>query len=91
MSFQIDTALKMIPEFDGNKGNLHRFLTCCDIVADTATTAAQKESFLNVVKTKLTKSAYNIIKYKTFDDWDSLKTILQSQYLERRTIAKNTR
>lgn len=88
MAYQLDTALKMIPEFDGRKENLHKFIACCDIVGKGATTRDHKESFLNVIKTKLSGSAYNLIKYKTFESWDGLKTILQNQYLEKRTMAQ---
>ena len=88
MAFQIDIALKMIPEFNGNKENLHKFIACSDIVGASATTREQKETFLNVIKSKLCGSAYNLIKYKVFDSWEQLKIILQQQYLEKRTIAQ---
>ena len=88
MPLQVELALKMIPEFNGDKQNLHRFICCCDIVAQTCTTQANHATLLNVIKRKLSGSAYDIIKYKTFEDWASLKIILQSQYLEKRTIAQ---
>lgn len=88
MVFSVDTALKMIPEFSGNRENLHRFIACCDIVSPLATTRADQALFLNVVKTKLAGPAFNLIKYKTVDSYDELKTILEGQYLEKRTIAQ---
>lgn len=88
MPFHLDVAIKMIPEFDGSKVNLHRFISCCDIVKKTATTAANQSSLLDVIKTKLTGSAYNIIKYNEFDTWDDLKESLLEQYLEKRTISQ---
>lgn len=88
MVFSVDLALKMIPEFNGNRENLHKFIACCDIVHPTATTRAESQQFLNVIKTKLSGSAYNLIKYKEFASWDELKIILQDQYLEKRTIAQ---
>ena len=88
MPLQIDTALRMIPEFHGNRDELHKFITCCDIVAGTCSLRGDAESLVNVIKTKLCGSAYNLVKYKTFADWAALKIILQAQYLEHRTIAQ---
>lgn len=88
MPFQIEVALKMIPEFDGAKVNLHRFMSCCDIVAQSCTTQQQHNTLLNVIKTKLSGSAYDIVKYKAFENWEELKLILQNQYLEKRTLAQ---
>ena len=88
MPFQLDSALKMIPEFHGNRNDLHKFLACCDIVAASCTTQNHQESLINVIKTKLCGAAYNLIKYKNFATWADLKPILQQQYLEKRTIAQ---
>lgn len=88
MVFSIDLALKMIPEFKGDRDTLHKFIACCDIVHPMATTRAETQTLLNVIKTKLSGAAYNLIKYKEFATWDELKIFLQEQYLERRTIAQ---
>lgn len=88
MVFSVEMALKMIPDFSGNRENLHKFLACCDIVSPMATTRADKEMLLNVIKTKLSGSAYNLIKYREFATYDDLKLILEEQYLERRTMAQ---
>lgn len=88
MPFQIEIALKMIPEFSGERRELHKFLSCCDIVYNTATTRAEKDSFLSVVKTKLSGLAYEIVKYGEFDNWEILKPAIQNQFLETRTIAQ---
>lgn len=88
MPFSVEIALKMIPEFNGDRNQLHRFITCCDIVGASVTSQVQTAQFLNVIKCKLTGTAYNVIKYRDFLDWASLKLELQNQYLERRTIAQ---
>lgn len=88
MAFSLETALKMIPEFNGDRDKLHRFITCCDIVGETAINNVERNQFLNVIKCKLTGPAYNIIKYQNFATWDALKLSLQNQYLEKRTIAQ---
>ncbi|KAG5861093.1 hypothetical protein JTB14_025765 [Gonioctena quinquepunctata] len=78
----------MIPDFDGNRENIHKFLTCCDVVWEIATTRAQQVTFMHIAKSKLSGSAYNVIKYKVMNDWPEFKLVLQNQYLERRTIAQ---
>lgn len=55
---------------------------------NTATTRAEKDSFLSVVKTKLSGLAYEIVKYGEFDNWEILKPAIQNQFLETRTIAQ---
>lgn len=88
MAFSTDLAFKMIPEFDGQRSNLHKFLSCGDVVWALASTRANQQMFMNIAKCKLSGPAYNIIKYKTFADWQELKVALENQYLERRTIAQ---
>jgi len=88
MVFDINIALKMIPSFFGVRAELHKFITCCEIVSATATTRNDVTLFLNVIKTKLEGSAYDIVKYKNFDNWQALKQILEEQYLERRTLGQ---
>ena len=88
MTYSIEIALKMIPEFSGIRDDLHKFLTCVDIVYGMCTTNAHKTSLLNVVKTKLSGQAYDLIKYSTFASWTELKTKLENQYSEKRSIAQ---
>lgn len=50
-----------------------------------------KKNFFLIIKKlikKLIGSACNIVKYKTLDDWDNLKEYLESQFLDRRTLAQ---
>lgn len=88
MSYSIDIALKMIPEFAGDRNELHKFITCGNIVNAMCTTNTAKSSLINIVKTKLSGSAYDIIKYKQFDSWDDLRAELEKQYGEKRSIAQ---
>lgn len=82
----IDVAIKMIPEFDGNRVNLHRFITCCDIVDEELCPETDEGLLLNIIKTKLTGSAYNNTKHKTFANWLELKNILAENFSDKRTI-----
>lgn len=88
MVLDVNLALKMIPEFHGDRENLHKFISCCDVVSAMATTRNDAEMFMNIIKTKLTGVAYNLVKYKTYESWNELKVILQEQYLEHRTFAQ---
>ncbi|KAG5869803.1 hypothetical protein JTB14_037538 [Gonioctena quinquepunctata] len=65
MAFTNEFAFRMIPDFDGNRENIHKFSTCCDVVWEIATTRAQQVMFMHIAKSKLSGSAYNVIKYKT--------------------------
>lgn len=58
--YSVDLALKMIPEFSGNREVLHKFVTCVDIVRAMCTTNAHKINLLNVV-TNMCGSAYLIL------------------------------
>ncbi|KAL3268889.1 hypothetical protein HHI36_007978 [Cryptolaemus montrouzieri] len=84
----INVALRIIPEFNGIRRDLHKFITCCDEMADTCTTNDDRKMLLNVIKSKLSSTAYDIVKYKAFANWDELKLILQNQFLERRTTGQ---
>lgn len=84
----IDVAIKMIPEFDGDRSSLSRFIMCYDIVDEELYPETDDELILNVIKTKLSGSAYNAIKHKYFADWKALKKILKDQFSEKRTIAQ---
>ncbi|KAG5866768.1 hypothetical protein JTB14_028970 [Gonioctena quinquepunctata] len=82
MAFTNEFAIKMIPDFDGNRENLHKFLTCCDVVWKIATTRAQQVMFMHIAKSELFGSAYNVMKYIVMNDWPEFKLVLQNQYLE---------
>lgn len=87
-SFSMESALKLIPEFKGEREELHRFISCCNIVSANAISVTHKRQFINLVKCKLIGPAYNFIKYRDFTTWEDLRNTLQEQLLERRTIAQ---
>lgn len=80
-------ALKLIPEFDGNRANLHKFLNACDLISEDIT-AAEIPILLLIIKTKLTGPAYNIVKYTEFTTWESLKEKLMQQFLETKSLSQ---
>ena len=81
----VSLALKIIPEFDGSSANLHRFLSCCDIVHDSLKNTEIK-SFLQILRVKLIGKAYEVVKFEEFQDWKSLKDTLKSQFTSKRSL-----
>lgn len=86
--YSIELALRMIPEFSGNREELHKFISCVDIVNSMCTTNIHRSSLLNVVKTKLSGNAYDLIKYTNIATWNQLKISLENQYSEKRSVAQ---
>lgn len=89
--FDINVALKLIPEFRGNRQEFHRFISCCDIIRETLGNPCSENDMtmlVNIIRSRLAGPAYNIAKHKNFNDWSSFKSFLQDQYLENRSIAQ---
>lgn len=84
-SLDVSTALKIIPEFDGSPSNLHRFIACCEIIYSTLN-ATDYQNFLNLLKSKLIDSAYEVVKYDTFLSWETLKQELKSRFAIQRSV-----
>lgn len=84
----VDFALKLIPDFNGDRKDFHKFASCCDIVNTDLSQAADKQLLVSIIKSKLSGPAYNVVKHKTLADWDELKVSLQEQFLETRSIAQ---
>lgn len=87
MAFSLETALKIIPEFKGVRTELHKFISCCDVVAANTKDDA-KPLLLSVIQTRLGGSAYNLVKHRNFANWNELKLCLQDQFLETRSISQ---
>lgn len=86
MSLIINQFIKIVPEFDGNSCNLHKFLKCCDLIYKPLVAKDDKDTFLELVATKLNGSAYEIIKYNNFESWDELKSILKKQFEVNKSV-----
>lgn len=81
----IDHVLRIVPEFDGNSSELDRFLACCDIINDPLSKADSK-LFLKILPAKLKGKAYDIHKYKNFDNFSELKTEFIIQFSINKSI-----
>ena len=67
MAFNIHTALKLIPEFDGTSSQLHKSSVCCEIILNPLTEPADIKNCLEIIKSKLSGPAYDIARYEEFD------------------------
>lgn len=86
-SLDLNIALKIIPEFDGTSSQLHKFIACSNTVNDSLN-AADKKLFLDfVVKPKLLGAAYEVVKYKEFHTYESLRDELKLKFSITRSIA----
>ena len=86
-SFNISQAYKVIPEFDGNSFNLHRFIQIADMQFRRASTANDKDDFLEIINSKLVGRAYDaVFRYNTYDSWDILKKTLNLHFNKQRSM-----
>lgn len=84
----INIALKIIPEFCGDRKTFHKFVSCCDIMNTELTSPADQMQLVHVITSKLSGTAYDITKHTQFLNWPELRTHLQSHYLETRSVAQ---
>lgn len=81
----ISVMLQIIPFFDGKSADLHKFCTCADIIWTPLTQKNDKSLFLQLIKSKLSGKAYEIVKYTDFENWADLKKALYKQFIQRRS------
>lgn len=84
-SLNIDSALKLIPEFNGSSLELDRFLHNCSLVFKSLA-PTEEVNFVNLCISRLTGKAFQIIQRKDFKKWDDLKLELKSQFRDTRTV-----
>lgn len=87
MSNKLDVKLmlQIIPEYDGNPYELHKFLTCCGIIYDPLTVIDDRVLFMKIINSKLTHSAYELVKYREFVSYTELVDALKKQFSCQRT------
>lgn len=76
MVFDMKLAYNVIPDFNGN--NIDIFFAKCD---------EDKANFLLLLKTKFSGPAFEFIKYKELDDWETLKNDLRVKFCQARSIS----
>ena len=85
-ALNLDQMLKVIPEFNGNSSDLHRFLKCCSIIYTPLKTNDDKALFMEYIPIKLIDRAYTMIKYAEFKTFEELKSKLQREFLETMSV-----
>lgn len=85
-NFDMNQAIKMIPEFDGNSMELHRFLQIANIHYKRVKEETLPD-FLDVITSKLRGRAYNIIsRYNSYDTWEELTAALEMHFSKLRSL-----
>lgn len=88
MSNLINYVCKVIPQFDGVSSEVHRFLSCCDVVYKLATTPDEKTNFIELLKIKTSGKAYDVLCYKNFANYEAFRKEFQIQFLPRKTMTQ---
>lgn len=78
--FSLSQASSFIPTFSGASRDLHKFITSCDDMYDTASTTAEKRSLLSLIRSKLSAEAYDVFRYNQISGWPELKEILNQTF-----------
>lgn len=69
--------------FDGNRAEVHHFISSCDKAYSLAT-ENQKAMLLSYITTRFTGSAFAQLKDKSFDNWQELKDILFTLFSDKK-------
>lgn len=81
--FNLKTAQKLIPKFEGNSRDLHRFLSCAGDVYETVASDEDEQIFFGLIKSKLVGNAYDVYKYGNYNSWRELKAGLNAKFETR--------
>lgn len=82
----VKTALQIIPEFDGTSENLHKFITCCEIV-HTPLLETEKAKFMTLIPSKLSKKAYDLTIVNKYETWAELKSDFKINFQKSKSMA----
>lgn len=83
----VDTAIKLLIEFDGNRKELlHEFLENCELAIHSVA-ERNRNLMLNVIKTKIRGKAKSAIRFRNFDTWNELREFLEDIYTDKRSLS----
>lgn len=85
MVFDTKLAYNVIPDFNGS--NIDIFFAKCDFIYGPLVLDEDKANFLLLLKTKFSGPAFEFIKYKEFNDWETLKKDLRIKFCQARSIS----
>lgn len=86
----INYVLKFVPTLN-DKDGLHKFCKCADRVwgpfkeKKDNDTVKIKRKLMDIFVSKLEGKAYDVVRYKDFDDWLELKKALEAKFIKRRS------
>lgn len=83
ITLKIDTLIKFIDTYDGNRDNLSAWLTNCDRAFDLADDD-QKSILFAFVQNKLTDRAQSVCSNTVFNNWEDLKEFLKLRFGNRK-------
>ena len=84
----VDLVIKLLPEFNGKRSELDRFLSICDMIDRDLCPESDEPLLLTIIKSKISGIAYSTIKYKDIPNLKSLTSILINNFSEVRTVAQ---
>lgn len=76
----VDHAIKLIPEFKGEKQNLDKFINCVDMFSENLVKEEDTNFLVYIIKTKLTGEPYDIVKYQNANTWIEIKKVLKENF-----------
>lgn len=82
----VDHFLKIVSSYDGTPSELHKFFSQCSAIYDVLTEQDDKDLFFKLVKTKLVKRAYDVVKYNDFKNWPALQEELKKQFEIKQSV-----
>lgn len=82
----LNQAAKFVPEFNGKRDDLSKFISCGNFAIENVESSYQI-LLLEIIKNKLIGEAYNIIRFKDIGSWEQLKVALYDKYGEKKNIA----
>ena len=86
MCQSLDKMCKIIPNFNGKMLEYQKFALAGDLVWKTLTTKEEKTQFMQLIKLKQDGQAFEIVRYKDFNDFHQLKLALETQFCRKRSV-----
>lgn len=85
----LKTALTVIPDYDGNANQLHRFITTCETVLTQYFDVAQPNNFnnqvlLHSILNKMKGKAEEVVTINGVSSWNEIKQVLIKNFADQR-------
>jgi Zinc knuckle len=85
-TLSLGMAFKLIPEYNGNREELQKFISSCELSLNRIA-AINKPLLFELIKTKISGKAYNVIRFRPVESWEALRLLLEEFFIEKRTVA----